>query len=145
MTQALYELAVERYLDASPATVFKAWTARLEDWWAPKPWTTRLIEQDLRPGSRFAMVMSGPQGESPSKACSSKSCPMSVSCPLMSSRQAGCRRPRSRSASSRSRPRDRALATALARHWDEVTMKQHGAMGFASGWGQVAEQLRPAR
>ncbi|MGH8521803.1 MAG: hypothetical protein ACREU9_10395 [Gammaproteobacteria bacterium] len=30
---------------------------------------------------------------------------------------------------------------AFARHWDEAAMKQHEAMGFASSWGQVADQL----
>ncbi|MGH7429882.1 MAG: SRPBCC domain-containing protein [Candidatus Methylomirabilaceae bacterium] len=63
MTQTPYELAVERCIDAPPTTVFKAWTERLEDWWAPKPWTTRIIEQDLQPSGRSAMVMSGPQAK----------------------------------------------------------------------------------
>ena len=62
VTQAKFELAVERYIDAPPETVFKVWTERLEEWWAPKPWTTKVIEQDLRPGGRSAMVMSGPDG-----------------------------------------------------------------------------------
>ena len=30
---------------------------------------------------------------------------------------------------------------AAARHWDELTCKQHEAMGFHTGWGQVADQL----
>jgi uncharacterized protein YndB with AHSA1/START domain len=62
MTQAEYELAIERYIDAPPDVVFKVWTERLEEWWAPKPWTTKIIEQDLRAGGRSAMIMSGPDG-----------------------------------------------------------------------------------
>src|SRR5262249_3284237 len=58
-----FELAVDRHIDAPPETGFKVWTGPLEEWWAPKPWTTRLIEQDLRPGGRTAMVMRGPDGE----------------------------------------------------------------------------------
>ena len=65
MSQAPFELAVERYIDAPPETVFKVWTERLEEWWAPKPWTTQLIEQDLRPGGRSAMIMAGPDGATP--------------------------------------------------------------------------------
>ena len=38
---APFELAIERHIDAPPQTVFKVWTERLEEWWAPKPWTTR--------------------------------------------------------------------------------------------------------
>ena len=47
---APFELAIERHIDAPPETVFKLWTERLEEWWAPKPWTTRIIDQNLRPG-----------------------------------------------------------------------------------------------
>ncbi len=43
MTHTPFELAIERYIDAPPATVFRVWTERLEEWWAPMPWTTRII------------------------------------------------------------------------------------------------------
>ncbi len=59
-----YELSITRLINAPPAAVWRVWTERLEEWWAPKPWTTRVIENDLRPGGRrAAMVMSGPGGE----------------------------------------------------------------------------------
>ena len=32
VTKAPFELAVERYIDALPATVFKDWTERLAEW-----------------------------------------------------------------------------------------------------------------
>ena len=60
-----FELSVERHIDAAPATVYRVWTERLEEWWAPKPWTTRIVEQDLRPGGRSALIMSGPDGPTP--------------------------------------------------------------------------------
>lgn len=143
MTQTPYELAVERYIDAPPTTVFKAWTERLEDWWAPKPWTTRIIEQDLRPGGRSAMVMSGPHGESSAlegvilevvpnerivftnvfAAGWVPQTPFMVGIFTFAPEGSGTR------------------YRACARHWDEAAMKQHEAMGFASGWGQVADQL----
>ncbi|MGH8866322.1 MAG: hypothetical protein ACREVZ_17045, partial [Burkholderiales bacterium] len=43
MTQTPYELAVERYIDAPPTTVFKEWTEPLEDRWAPKPQTPFMV------------------------------------------------------------------------------------------------------
>ena len=58
-----FELVVERLIGAPPAVVWKVWTEQTEAWWAPKPWTTRIIEQDLRPGGRSAMIMSGPDGQ----------------------------------------------------------------------------------
>jgi uncharacterized protein YndB with AHSA1/START domain len=62
MAKANYELSVERYIDASPAAVFKVWAVRLAEWSCPKPWTTELAELDLRPGRRFALVMRSPAG-----------------------------------------------------------------------------------
>jgi uncharacterized protein YndB with AHSA1/START domain len=62
VAQADYELSIERYIDAPPEVVFKVWTERLEEWWAPRPWTTKIIELDLRAGGRSAMIMSGPDG-----------------------------------------------------------------------------------
>ena len=56
MTSAQFELAVERYIDAPPETVFKVWTERLEEWWAPKPWTTKIIENDLETEPIFSLL-----------------------------------------------------------------------------------------
>src|SRR4051812_17035130 len=42
----LHELSINRFIAASPEIVWRAWTERLEEWWAPKPWTTKIIEQD---------------------------------------------------------------------------------------------------
>lgn len=137
------ELRITRLIAAPPATVWKVWTERLEEWWAPKPWTTRVVEMDLRPGGRSAMVMSGPGGESspiegvflevepqrrvvftdafragwvPQKA-------FMVGIFELAAEGGGT------------------LYTASARHWDEATMRQHEAMGFMPGWTAVAEQL----
>lgn len=143
MSQGPFELAVERYIDASPETVFKVWTERLEEWWCPKPWTTKLIEQDLRPGGRSAMVLSGPNGESeamegvvleviPNRrivftdaftAGWNPQKPFMVGFFELSPEGRGTR------------------YRAGARHWDEAAMQQHESMGFKEGWGKVAEQL----
>jgi len=32
-----YELSITRLIDVPPATVWRVWTERLEEWWAPKP------------------------------------------------------------------------------------------------------------
>ncbi len=47
---AEFELFVERTFDAPAWAVWKAWTEHLAEWWAPKPWTATVIEQDLRAG-----------------------------------------------------------------------------------------------
>lgn len=143
MAQASYELSIERHIDAPPEVVFKVWTERLEEWWAPKPWTTKVIEQDLRPGGRSAMVMSGPDGAtSPMEGVILEivpnervvftnaftagwipQTPFMVGFFTFSPEGSGTR------------------YRAGARHWDEAAQKQHEAMGFKEGWGLVAGQL----
>jgi uncharacterized protein YndB with AHSA1/START domain len=143
MAAAPFELVIERHIDAPPETVFKVWTERLEEWWAPKPWTTRIIEQDLRPGGRSAMVMSGPDGEtSPMEGVILEVVPNArivftnaftagwiPQTPFM----VGFFEFTAEGGGTRYR--------AGARHWDEATLKQHEAMGFRQGWTQVEGQL----
>ena len=143
MTQPLFELSVERHIEAPPEIVFKVWTERLEEWWAPKPWTTRIVENDLRPGGRSAMIMTGPNGETsdmegvflevvPDRSIVFTNAftvgwipqaPFMVGCFTFTPEGTGTR------------------YHAASRHWDETAHKQHEAMGFAEGWGQVADQL----
>ena len=143
MNEPEFELAIERVIDAPPAVVYRVWTERLAEWWAPKPWTTQVVEHDLRPGGRSAMVMTGPDGTAmpyegvfleivpgerivltnaftagwiPQK-------PFMVGLFTFSPEGAGTR------------------YRAASRHWDEATHKQHEAMGFEQGWTIVAGQL----
>jgi uncharacterized protein YndB with AHSA1/START domain len=138
-----FELSVERYIDARPEAVFRVWTERLEEWWCPKPWTTELVEQDLRPGGRSAMVMRGPAGEEerlegvileviPNRlivftdaftAGWVPQAPFMVGFFEFTPEGNGTR------------------YRAGARHWDEAAQKQHEQMGFTEGWGKVADQL----
>ena len=137
------ELAVERYIDAPPDIVYKVWTERLTEWWCPKPWTTEIIEHDLRPGGRSALVMRGPAGEehptegvvlevTPNRRIVFTDAftvgwiphkPFMVGFFEMTPEGTGTR------------------YRAGARHWDEATFKQHEQMGFIGGWTTVANQL----
>src|SRR5580698_105611 len=58
------DLTLTRLFDAPRAKVFKAWTdpALLKQWFAPSPWTTPVVEMDVRPGGSSLMVMRGPDG-----------------------------------------------------------------------------------
>ena len=46
------ELVLTRVINAPPEKVFKAWTdpELLKQWFAPLPYTTPVVEIDLRPG-----------------------------------------------------------------------------------------------
>ena len=140
---APFELAIERHIDAPPQTVFRVWTERLEEWWAPKPWTTRIIEQNLRPGGRTAMVMTGPGGEtSPIEGVVLEVVP-NVRIFFTNAFTVGWipQTPFMVGFFEFAPERGGTRYRAGARHWDEATMKQHEEMGFQRGWTQVAEQL----
>ena len=143
MTKAEYELSIERYIDAPPSVVFRVWTERLAEWWAPKPWATRVVEQDLRAGGRSAMIMSGPDGAtSPLEGVFLEVVP-NERIVFTNAFTAGwipqkpfmvgffTFAPEGRGTRYR----------AGSRHWDETSHKQHEAMGFNEGWRIVAGQL----
>jgi uncharacterized protein YndB with AHSA1/START domain len=144
MTPAVpFELAIERHIEAPPDTLFKVWTERLEEWWAPKPWTTRIIEHDLRPGGRTAMVMSGPDGEtSPIEGVVLEVVPNRRIVFTDAFAVGWIPRMPFMVGFFEFAPEDGGTRyRAGARHWDEATMKRHEAMGFQRGWMQVADQL----
>ena len=138
-----HELQITRLIDAPRAAVWRAWTDHLAEWWCPKPWTVEIIEQDLRPGGRSAMIMRGPDGEEmPQEGIFLEVVPMErvvftdaftkgwlpagpfIVGILEFADEAGGTR-----------------YTASARHWTEEAHAQHASMGFTEGWSKVAEQL----
>lgn len=138
-----FELSIARFINAPPGVVWQVWTERLAEWWSPKPWTTRIIENDMRAGGRMAMVMTGPEGEtSPLEGVYLEVVPQQAivftnvftvgwvpQTPFMVGFFTFT-------------PSDGGTQyQAGARHWDEATMKQHEAMGFADGWSKAADQL----
>lgn len=59
MTSEKHELAITRYISASPARVWAAWSTAesLEKWWIPAPIECKVIKLDLRPGGGFETRM----------------------------------------------------------------------------------------
>jgi uncharacterized protein YndB with AHSA1/START domain len=141
---AAHELTVTRLIDASPETVYRVWTERTAEWWAPRPYTTPVVDIDLRPGGRCRMLMRAPDGTDlpdeegvfleivPNRKIVFSNVfrpgwipqdPFMVVVVTFDPEGTGTR------------------YTARVRHWNEETLKQHEAMGFHQGWGAVAEQL----
>lgn len=142
------DLKIERKLNASPELVWECWTnpKHFKHWWCPRPWQTPEVVIDLRPGGRFFTRMTGPEGgESVNEGCYLEIVPerklvwtsclsedyrphLSTWMPftgilMISEDGAGT------------------AYTAIARHGDPKTHKQHEEMGFHEGWGTVADQL----
>lgn len=150
MSNSELELSITRFIDAPPAAVYRVYTQRTEEWWAPKPWKTRILEFDLSPGGRFAFAMEGPEGEShpgESVVLEAKAGDRIV---VTNAFAAGWE-PRTNMDSDCDFPSVTIVTfepegsgtryTARVRHWTEAAVKAHEAMGFREGWSMVAAQL----
>ncbi|MGZ3813533.1 MAG: SRPBCC family protein [Mucilaginibacter sp.] len=56
---------VKRQFEADQAMVWDAFTKQeiLDQWWAPKPWTSRTRHMNFEPGGRRFYAMCSPEGE----------------------------------------------------------------------------------
>lgn len=59
------DLVLSRIIDAPREKVYAAYTtpAKVNQWWAPRPWQASVVKMDLRPGGTSHIVMEGPSGE----------------------------------------------------------------------------------
>lgn len=140
---ARHELVVTRAIAAPPEIVYRVWTERTREWFAPKPYETPEVEYDLRPGGRSRVVMRAPDGTlmpmegiflevEPGRRLVFTDAfragwipqdPFMVVTVTFEPQESGT------------------LYTARVRHWTEEAMRRHEAMGFHAGWGTVAGQL----
>ncbi len=140
------ELVLTRLIDAPREKVFKAWTDAelLKQWFAPLPWTTPVVEIDVRPGGSSMFVMRDPEGndypnrgvylevveneklvftDAFTEAWQPSEKPF-FTCVLTFEDAGGKTR-----------------YTARARHWTKEDREAHEKMGFHEGWGQCTDQL----
>jgi uncharacterized protein YndB with AHSA1/START domain len=140
------DLILTRMIDAPPEKVFEAWTdpALLKQWFAPLPWTTSVVENDVRAGGSSLILMRGPDGnEFPNpgvylevvknerlvftdaftKAWEPSEKPFIV-VELTFEDQGG-----------------KTKYTARVHHWTVADRDAHEKMGFHEGWTTCTEQL----
>jgi uncharacterized protein YndB with AHSA1/START domain len=145
-----HELSVTRLIHASPETVYRTWTQRIEEWWVPRPWTARLIEQDLRTGGRSAIEVQGPEGERfPHDGIFLEVVPNERI--VITNAFTDGWQPKGHMDSDCDFPvvnivtfapeGDGTRYTARVLHWTGEAVKAHEAMGFHQGWTQVTAQL----
>lgn len=140
-----FELGVTRLIQASPEAVWKIYVERTGEWFCPRPWTTPVVEWDLRPGGRANVEMQSPEGERhaysgvflevvPGRRLVSTGALTEGWLPQageMNFVRIDTFEPEG----------EGTRYAAVARHWDEKAMQAHRAMGFEQGWGAVADQL----
>lgn len=143
MSANLYELSVQQFINASPATVWQVMTEQLDDWWCPKPWRVQIDNIEWRAGGAFNTTMFGPEGETiPGTGVLLEFTP-------------GKRLVFTDSLNADWEPQEAFMVgimeicaegdgtryTGRARHWQADDLKQHESMGFHEGWQAVARQL----
>ena len=143
MSQPTFELSVNRFINATPETVWQVMTERLSEWWCPRPWRTEVAELNWRAGGRSAMTMCGPDGEK------------EVIEGVVLEFSPGVRFVFTDAFTADWLPQEAFMIgvfeiaaegqgtryTASARHWTAAAMQRHEEMGFSDGWKVVADQL----
>ena len=140
----MHEMSVTRLIDASPAKVWDVMTNHMNEWWCPKPWRAEVRRMDRFAGGKSEITMFGPDGETNQHPG------------FMLAWDEGKRFAFTDAIEGDLQPAGPfmigifAIApegtstryTASARHWTAESMAHHKEMGFAEGWGAVADQLK---
>jgi uncharacterized protein YndB with AHSA1/START domain len=139
-------LILTRLIDAPREKVFKAWTdpELMKQWFAPRPWTTPVVETDVRTGGSSLVVLRGPEGQE-------------FPCPGVYLEVVPNKRLVFTDAYTKNwEPSDkpfmtvtvtfddeggRTRYTAVCKHWNDADREAHEKMGFHQGWATCAEQL----
>lgn len=141
-----HELKIELELAAPAEKLYRCFTDPnlLQQWFAPKPWTIKSTDIDVRPGGRFNFVMASPEGQDYPNAG------------IFLAVEPNKRLVTTDAITSDFKPSGPFMVVevtfddlgngktkyrAVARHWTEETKQQHEQMGFEPGWTQTARQL----
>lgn len=144
------ELVLTRLINAPREKVYRAWTEPelLKQWFAPKPYTTPVVEIDVRPGGSAYFVMRGPDGKDlPNRGVYLEVVPNAklVSTDAYVKAWEPSEKPfmtliltfedEGGPGSGKTR------YTARVRHWTVADREAHEKMGFHEGWGLCTDQL----
>ena len=140
------ELVLTRLIDAPREKLFKAWTdpELLKQWFAPLPYTTPVVELDVRPGGANLFVMRDPEAnEFPNRG---------VYLEVVENERLVITDAYTKAWEPSEKPFMTVIVTfedeggktrytARALHWTAADREEHEKMGFHEGWGQCADQL----
>lgn len=140
------DLILMRIIDAPREKVFKAWTdpALLKQWFAPLPWTTPVVETDVRPGGSSLFVMRGPDGnEFPNRGVYLDVVKNErlVFTDAFTKAWEPSEKPFMVVAVTFEDQDGKTKYTARVQHWTVADREAHEQMGFHQGWAVCAEQL----
>ncbi len=140
------ELVLTRLIDAPREALYRCWTEPelVKQWFAPKPWTTPVVEMDVRDGGTSLIVMRGPEGQDfanpgvflevvPNQKLVFTDAFTEAWVPSGKAFMVGTVTFADEGGKTR--------YTARVQHWSAEDRAQHEAMGFHEGWGKCADQL----
>jgi uncharacterized protein YndB with AHSA1/START domain len=142
----LHELTITRLIAAPRTNVWRCWTepALLKQWFTPRPWTTPIVQVDLRPGGANYVLMRGPDGsEHPNHGVYLEVVPDErlVFTDAYTKAWEPSAKPFMTVVLTFADEGGRTRYTARVLHWTEADMQQHEKMGFRDGWGKATDQL----
>ena len=140
------ELVLTRLINAPREKVYRAWTdpELLKQWFAPKPYTTPVVEIDVRPGGSAYFVMRGPDGKDlPNRGVYLEVVPNEklVSTDAYVKAWEPSEKPFMTLILTFEDEGGKTRYTARVRHWTVADREAHEKMGFHEGWGLCTDQL----
>ena len=140
------ELVLTRLISAPREKVYRAWTdpELLKQWFAPKPYTTPIVEIDVRPGGSAYFVMRGPDGKDlPNRGVYLEVVPNAklVSTDAYVRAWEPSEKPFMTLILTFGDEGGKTRYTARVRHWTVADREAHEKMGFHEGWGLCTDQL----
>lgn len=139
-----WELTTSRFIAAPPQAVWDAIKHRQAEYFCPRPWRYEPVEMDWRAGGINHSVMHGPDGERNEGVGVFLEVVEGVRFVFTDAFTPGwipAGQPFMTGCFELAAEGDGTRVTGTSRHWNEETMRQHEAMGFADGWGVVLDQL----
>lgn len=143
---AMHELSLSRFIAVPRQAIWRCWTEPelIKQWFTPRPWTTPVVEMDLRVGGGSHMIFRGPEGqEFPNDGVYLEIVP-NERLVFTDAYRAGWVPSEKPFMTGIIALKDEGQGTrydASVRHWREEDMKQHEQMGFHDGWGKATDQL----
>ena len=146
MPTEIHELSLTRLIDAPRAALYRCWTQAelLKQWFTPRPWTTPVVEIDVRAGGSSQMVFRGPEGqEFPNNGVYLEVVPNRklVFTDAYTEAWIPSAKPFMTGTITFTGEAGKTRYDAVARHWTAADKASHEQMGFRDGWGKATDQL----
>ncbi len=141
------ELVLTRIIEVPREKLYRCWTepALMKEWFTPRPWTTPVIEVDVRPGGANFILMRGPNGEEfPNRGVYLEIVPnekLVFTDAFVRAWEPSDKPFMVATITFEDLGGGRTRYTAVARHWTKEAREEHEKMGFHEGWGKATDQL----